>query len=599
MSGNEGPRLDLRSVVTPEGCEIANSVRVEDQQILQKCPFRNGGNEKGARFAWNVVLLVPKEKLYEVFGDEVSEIRNLLDFACQQALDQPNDEGLRTTALKLLNRITTVSNHTSVTAVLVKGIEWSVALDSHETYQNALKASFRNGYCQPEVLDAVYGLIHQRYSTTPFAWDWAQWLGDIVSEMSEFSSNQLIDFHECRVILGSKLQTEDLKRSFEAWIDRIFDEWLEEVTCYDFWDIRTMVKLLNLRDHEWGPKKVFPSLVQHLQVDQLLDKVREFYFVQGEPSLEPFLTQSYRHILQNTETFSLKAEDFCRQHDAPAFDSITCIGTPDARLETFLHLVEAGISLNLYAEVNRLIEVTSQEFLSATFLVKRIGPHTTFISKLIMGLVCRTEGHTDDIAMNHVRAIYIQLLKAVVEAFAKSKRAQPKAPTGWERKTIKGDGCSDCQMLNKFLRDPDRPIFRHPLTEDRQKHLLSQLNLRSFLIDVERRGRSHTLIITKTAQEFRDDLREWKSSCEPFKTWFHSLQSPHMKDVLGDDYKRWILLKDIGSVKSRRERIDESAHPPLSTVSSNHANVHQPPQVAGVKRKLEIIDLCGDMSDSD
>lgn len=128
-----------------------------------------------------VAVLVPKERLYDAFGDSVFEhfggSTDLINFVCQQAIDLPHDSTLTDSAWTLLRRVVTEANGPKYTspALLVKTIEWSFAIGFHECFSEALRASFKNDACHPKVLDAIVGLICQYHGAAPAHCNWNTW----------------------------------------------------------------------------------------------------------------------------------------------------------------------------------------------------------------------------------------------------------------------------------------------------------------------------------------------------------------------------------------------------------------------------------------
>jgi hypothetical protein len=83
--------------------------------------------------------------------------------------------------------------------------------------------------------------------------------------------------------------------------------------------------------------------------------------------------------------------------------------------------------------------------------------------------------------------------------------AQPiEPPPDWTRDAQLGCKCEDCQMLSRFLRDPEQRVGRFPLRKDRRQHLHQQID--SHQCDcmhvTERKGSPQTLVCTKTQASY-------------------------------------------------------------------------------------------------
>lgn len=95
-------------------------------------------------------------------------------------------------------------------------------------------------------------------------------------------------------------------------------------------------------------------------------------------------------------------------------------------------------------------------------------------------------------------------LTAVAEELDGRASRPPQEPTDWRRESSTGCGCADCKELSRFLRDPNTPVLRLPLAEQRRRHLHHVIDSKKLDTThvTERRGRPYTLVCTKTKASY-------------------------------------------------------------------------------------------------
>src|SRR5262249_7630654 len=91
--------------------------------------------------------------------------------------------------------------------------------------------------------------------------------------------------------------------------------------------------------------------------------------------------------------------------------------------------------------------------------------------------------------------------------------AQPvEPPADWRREARLECGCEDCQMLSRFLRDPEQRVGRFPLRKDRRQHLHQQIDRHQLDCThvTERVGSPQTLVCTKTQASYERRKKQFE-----------------------------------------------------------------------------------------
>ena len=85
-------------------------------------------------------------------------------------------------------------------------------------------------------------------------------------------------------------------------------------------------------------------------------------------------------------------------------------------------------------------------------------------------------------------------------------------PKDWARDAKLACTCEDCQMLSRFLSDPEKQVGRFPLRKDRRQHLHQQIEKHHLdLTHVTfRAGSPQTLVCTKTRASYERRQKQYE-----------------------------------------------------------------------------------------
>jgi hypothetical protein len=91
--------------------------------------------------------------------------------------------------------------------------------------------------------------------------------------------------------------------------------------------------------------------------------------------------------------------------------------------------------------------------------------------------------------------------------------AQPVVPPAdWRRDAELACKCEDCRALSLFLADPETPVARFPLAEQRRRHLHAQIERHQCdcTHQTERKGRPYTLVCAKTTASYERREKQYR-----------------------------------------------------------------------------------------
>jgi hypothetical protein len=209
-----------------------------------------------------------------------------------------------------------------------------------------------------------------------------------------------------------------------------------------------------------------------------------------------------------------------------------------------------------------------------------------FVRKLATILEIRKSTVLSEASRTFIRAS----LSACMFSLSTSRPVEPKT---WTR-ARNNCTCGPCGRLNTFLVDPAQPELRLQYASRTIQHLESRVpngrtdyNIR---IEMPRHSRP-TIIVRKTLNEFQRQTREWNTNMTTMQQQLRNLQTPFVKKVLGEEIPLDRHLQaDGGRVLPQ---------PSLMPMMPSAQNSRSAAPAAGVKRKVDVVDLTGDLSDSE
>jgi hypothetical protein len=114
-------------------------------------------------------------------------------------------------------------------------------------------------------------------------------------------------------------------------------------------------------------------------------------------------------------------------------------------------------------------------------------------------------------------------------------QTEPVPPKDWTRPPT-GCSCGDCQVLNAFLRAPDRQIGRFAVNKQRRAHLHQQINGTGMTHETERRGSPQTLVVTKNLAQHHAAHKAWAQRCNVARKQIQNLGVEALKEFLSEIY---------------------------------------------------------------
>ena len=178
---------------------------------------------------------------------------------------------------------------------------------------------------------------------------------------------------------------------------------------------------------------------------------------------------------------------------------------------------------------------------------------------------------------------------------------EPKKPDSWTRTLGPHQycKCTECHNLYLFLRDPDLASTQFTMNKQKRAHVEKALNRKWYTLTTTYlgRGRNQTLIVTKTNKEYEENFGIWKNKLEGHRAKLQSLHGDFVEQMLGPGfYKQFVLLERELWPSSELIWAASGAtqQPLLSSNTAGNQAAAVPPQVAGVKRKVGVIDFSSD-----
>jgi hypothetical protein len=167
-------------------------------------------------------------------------------------------------------------------------------------------------------------------------------------------------------------------------------------------------------------------------------------------------------------------------------------------------------------------------------------------------------------------------------------RPEPVAPKDWARPPV-SCSCGDCQVLNAFLRAPDRQVGRFAVNKQRRAHLHGQIDGSGMTHETERRGSPQTLVVTKNLAQHHAAHKAWAQRCKVAKDHIQNLGTEALKEFLLEIYGPVMSLSANILLPAVKALQRSSPLPPLA-LNENASNRVLPPIT---KRKVpaEVIVL--------
>ena len=153
--------------------------------------------------------------------------------------------------------------------------------------------------------------------------------------------------------------------------------------------------------------------------------------------------------------------------------------------------------------------------------------------------------------------------------------------------------CDDCSELNDFLVAPDRSEWRFKAVGDRRKHIETISYGRDFKTSVDKSEKPFTLIVTKTDESYRNDLKAWEGRCRSLISTFDVIGQEKLKMMLAEKYQTIMeLYEDVKTGKDgARARMPLV---PVAELKTNRKRERESEEDAPPEKrakKVEIIDL--------
>jgi hypothetical protein len=176
---------------------------------------------------------------------------------------------------------------------------------------------------------------------------------------------------------------------------------------------------------------------------------------------------------------------------------------------------------------------------------------------------------------------------------------KPKKPNDWTR-TLGPDHrceCTECHNLILFLQDPSLASIQFTMNKPKRAHVERALNGKWYTFETTYLGRglNQTLIITKTNNEFEENMTNWRGKLDGWRSNLQPLRTDFVEQMLGPEfYKQLVLLELWPSSDLTSTTSGAIKRPLLSSNTAGNQAVTVLPQVAGVKRKAQVIDISSD-----
>jgi hypothetical protein len=191
------------------------------------------------------------------------------------------------------------------------------------------------------------------------------------------------------------------------------------------------------------------------------------------------------------------------------------------------------------------------------------------------------------------------VLSALLEHATWVASKEPEKPNNWTRTlgSRRYCACDECHKLRTFLQDPGLTSTQFTMNKTKRAHVEQALNCKwyTFQTTYLGRGRNQTLIVTKTNNEYEENLANWKGKLERCRSSLQPLRDDFVEQILGPGFYKQFVLLDLWPSSDLASAASGGAKKQLlssNTAGNQAATV--PSQVAGVKRKAEVVDLSRD-----
>ena len=185
--------------------------------------------------------------------------------------------------------------------------------------------------------------------------------------------------------------------------------------------------------------------------------------------------------------------------------------------------------------------------------------------------------------------LYQQLLCTYIVRFVKE---EPVTPKNWTRPTV-SCSCNDCRDLSAFLSDPLKDCGRFTMAQKRRQHLEHQIKYGlchpDIKTDTDKKGSTHTLVVTKTKAQYNKDHKDWAQRCAIASKHLQGVGKNLLRPYLSETYEAVMSLSS-NNVRPFLETLQGGTQLPVLTENESASNRILPPIT---KRKIpaEVIVL--------
>jgi hypothetical protein len=158
---------------------------------------------------------------------------------------------------------------------------------------------------------------------------------------------------------------------------------------------------------------------------------------------------------------------------------------------------------------------------------------------------------------------------------------EPVPPKDWTRPSV-SCSCSDCQVLNAFLRAPDQKVGRFAVNKQRRAHLHQRIDGTGLTHETERRGSPQTLVVTKNLAQHHAAHKAWAQRCNVARGHIQNIGPEALKEFLLEIYGPVMSLSADKLLPAVKALQSSNPLPPL-TSGENASNRILPPVT---KRKV-------------
>ncbi len=110
------------------------------------------------------------------------------------------------------------------------------------------------------------------------------------------------------------------------------------------------------------------------------------------------------------------------------------------------------------------------------------------------------------------RPAYARLRQHCLSQLRAAASEPVEAPADWRRDAELQCSYQDCQALSRFLADPEAPVARFPLAQERRRHVHQQIERQQCdcTHETERKGRPYSLVCRKTSASYERRERQYR-----------------------------------------------------------------------------------------